>query len=110
MAEPHPVRVASFSETPVGRYRADGDESGQVFREDVLIPALNKFERVRLVLDGVDGLPSSFWEEVMGGLIRDGWQLEELRKKLDIETEDRELKTYVRLGWRYAQEESDKRR
>ena len=107
--ETHTIRIATaFSETPFGRYLEDGDESGQAFRERLLIPALEKYGHVRLVLDGVEGLPSSFWDEVMGGLIRHGWTLENVRSHLDLVTSDPSLSVYVRLGWRYAQEAADK--
>ncbi len=104
LPDPYTIKIASqFSETPIGRYRTDGPESGEVFREDILIPALAKHQKVRLVFDGVEGLPSSFWEEVMGGLIRRGLPIDQLREKLDLETSDAALAVYVRLGWRYAQ-------
>lgn len=106
----HIIRIADrFSETPFGRYREDGPESGQVFREDILMPALERYGKVKLIFDGLEGLPSSFWEEVMGGLVRQGMPLETLRSSLALETSDPALRTYVRLGWRYAQEEESKR-
>lgn len=108
MAEPYEIRVADFSDTPFGRYRKDGPESGEVFRQDLLIPALEAHQKVLLNIDNVEGLPSSFWEEIMGGLIRKGYSLGSLRDRLTVETSQPELETYVRLGWRYAKEESDK--
>jgi hypothetical protein len=109
VAEAFRIRVADdFSATPFGRYRADGPESGQVFREEHLLPALSKHERVVLDVDGVAGLPSSFWEEAIGGLIRAGLQADDVRSKLEIETTDSDLKVYVRLGWRYLDEAAQK--
>jgi hypothetical protein len=96
-----------FSVTPFGRHRIDGPESGEVFREDHLKPALEGGP-VELDIDGVDGLPSSFWEEVMGGLVRHGISMEDLEAKLVIVCSDPELNTYVRSGWRFAREASDK--
>lgn len=96
-----------FSETPFGRYRSDGPESGEVFRDDILKPAL-AHGPVELDIDGVDGLPSSFWEEVMGGLVRGGYTVDDLRKKLTVSCTDPELLTFARSGWRFAQEASDK--
>jgi hypothetical protein len=93
-----------FSPVPFGRYREDGPESGEVFREDVLIPALRKHDRVLIEVDGVEGLPSSFWEETMGGLVRRGWEADEVRRKLDVHTSDPDLQVYVRLGWKYLSE------
>jgi hypothetical protein len=78
-----------------------------VFREEYLLPALRS-SRVILDLDGVDGLPSSFWEEALGGLVRRGMQLSEITKNLEIVTTEDELKTFVRSGWRFIREASEK--
>jgi hypothetical protein len=102
------LNLVEFSATPFGRYRADGTESGQVFREDILEPALQEHDRVILNVDGVAGLPSSFWEETMGGLVRDGWNAADVRAKLDIVGTNAELQVYVRLGWRYLDEAQQK--
>jgi hypothetical protein len=63
-----------FSQFPGGRFRSDGPFSGEVFRDDVLLPLLRKAlasnQTLTLVLDGVAGLPSSFLEEGFGGILR----------------------------------------
>lgn len=59
-----------FSEYPAGRYRADGAHSGEVFREDLLVPLLVKHDLVEVDLDGAMGYGSSFLEEAFGGLVR----------------------------------------
>jgi hypothetical protein len=59
-----------FSEYPAGRYREDGDHSGEVFREDILIPKLRSYDLVEINLDGSMGYGSSFLEEAFGGLVR----------------------------------------
>lgn len=63
-----------FSPVPAGRTRKDGPKSGEVFREDFLLPKLRQAEKeggiVEISLDGVEGLGSSFLEETFGGLIR----------------------------------------
>ena len=69
------ISIASdFSQYPAGRTRRDGPNSAERFREDILIPALQKAlaAGVRLVveLDGVYGYSSSFLEETFGGLVR----------------------------------------
>lgn len=105
MTEARTIQMArDFSSVPFGRYRPDGPHSGEVFREDVLIPALQAHQYVVIDVDGVEGLPSSFWEETMGGLVRRGWEADEIRAKLDVRTTDRDLKVYVRLGWKYLAE------
>jgi hypothetical protein len=63
-----------FSPFPGGRFRSDGPFSGEVFRDDILLPklreAIDSGEPLILVLDGVAGLPSSFLEEGFGGILR----------------------------------------
>jgi hypothetical protein len=95
-----------FSDTPFGRYSSDGPESGQSFRDKMLIPALKNGDIIRLVLDGVEGLPSSFWEEVMGGLVRNGLAPADLKSRMTVVANDPALQVYVRLGWKYVDDES----
>lgn len=65
------INIATdFSQFPGGRFRTDGPHSGEEFRDDILAPALKSGDTVRLILDGVAGLPSSFREEAFGGLVR----------------------------------------
>ncbi|MEB0308340.1 STAS-like domain-containing protein [Pseudomonas sp. 10B1] len=72
-----------FSEYPAGRYRADGAFSGEVFRDDLLIPKLTDFDVVEINLDGSMGYGSSFLEEAFGGLVRiRNFTKEILHKKL----------------------------
>lgn len=62
-----------FSETPGGRYKRDGNHSGERLRDDVLIPALERLppgQVLTVQIDGVMGLPASFAEEAFGGLVR----------------------------------------
>lgn len=49
-----------FSKFPGGRFRRDGDHSGQHFREDVLLPAFATEGDVIIELDGTLGYGSSF--------------------------------------------------
>ena len=63
-----------FTPTPIGRYRADGSRSGEVFREDILRPALRAAAQTGEVLEidfsGMVGFNPSFLEEGFAGLIR----------------------------------------
>ena len=53
-----------------GRYPQHGPFSGEKFREDMLIPALQRAERVNISLDSISGYSPSFFEEAFGGVVR----------------------------------------
>ncbi len=90
------ISIAShFSRYPGGRFRKDGPYSGEEFRDDLLIPALNKGESLVIEMDGVRGYGSSFLEEVFGGLVRLGHSRELLRQRLQISTSNPSLKLEI---------------
>jgi hypothetical protein len=67
------IKIAvDFSATPGTRYVKDGSDSGEKFREEVLIPRYRESNGADLVieLDGVEGYPASFLEEAFGGFAR----------------------------------------
>lgn len=69
------IKVArDFSSTPGPRYRIEGDNSGEEFRDEYLVPLLRKAidekSKVEIDLDGTEGFATSFLEESFGGLIR----------------------------------------
>lgn len=61
-----------FSDCPGARYRKDGPNSGEEFYDRLLLPrfqkALDKQEKLVIVLDGVWGYPSSFVSGSFGKL------------------------------------------
>lgn len=65
-----------FSRDPLGRYRSDGNASGEAFREDILLPALRALkdgEKITLILDnGVESYGSSFLTEGFAGVVKYG--------------------------------------
>lgn len=93
-----------FSPFPAGRKRGDGPYTGEKFREDLLAPRLKKHTKVILDLDGVEGLPSSFLEEIFGGLVREGFAVAMLRELIEIRSTDPELSLYPGIAWRFAAE------
>jgi hypothetical protein len=100
------ISIASdFSKFPAGRYRADGPASGERFREEFLLPALRRGP-VIVVLDGVAGLPSSFFEEAIGGIIRSGFSYEDARRLLTFYAETPRMASYAEQGRRYLTEAS----
>lgn len=82
-----------FSEEPIGRFPTDSDFNGQRFREEFLIPALSKFDKVIIQLDGTEGYGSSFLDEAFGGLVRvNKLSKEEVLNRLElISIEDESL-------------------
>ncbi|WED23510.1 STAS-like domain-containing protein [Vibrio sp. JC009] len=65
--------VKEFTKFPGARYKNLGPFSGEEFREEILIPAIEQNGKELIVnLDGVFGYGSSFLEEIFGGCIRKG--------------------------------------
>lgn len=64
-----------FSDTPGPRYIKEGEFSGELFRNEILYPAvldaIQKNETLEIILDGPAGYGTSFLEESFGGLIRE---------------------------------------
>ncbi len=80
------INVAKeFTNRPFGRYRQDDSKrSAEVFREDILIPAMQKHDHVVVDLSGSNYYGSSFLEEVFGGLVRAGFKEDALKERLEI--------------------------
>ena len=92
------IIAEEFSRYPAGRYLVDGDFNGEVFRKNHLVPALNDFDKVEVVFDGVAGFGSSFLEEAFGGLVRhEGFSKEQLDSKLVLLVSESELEDDVCL-------------
>ncbi|HLF96299.1 MAG TPA: STAS-like domain-containing protein [Methylococcaceae bacterium] len=78
-----------FSPDPIGRYRTDGDRSGETFREDYLKPiitSLKSDETLEIIIDdGVESYGSSFLSEGFAGLVKYGYiTSEDLLSKIII--------------------------
>ena len=86
------IKIArQFSKEPAGRYTRDGPNSGERFRDEILIPAFERSNSVTVDLDGTEGYGSSFLEEAFGGLVRlRGYTADELRKVLKLVSEEDE--------------------
>lgn len=97
-----------LSEFPGGRFKVHGEFSGELFRDEHLVPALKNFERVVVVLDGTAGYAGSFLEEAFGGLVRErGFTAAELHKRLEIRASDLSFQVFRRLAWQYI-DDADK--
>ena len=85
----------NFSDVPAGRYKTDGPNSGERFRNDLLMPALQTGEKVGVILDGAEGYGSSFLEEAFGGLVRNtDYTREYLASNLIIISHSKEYEFY----------------
>ena len=71
-----------------GRARADhGEYSGEEFREDVLEPALDRYDLVVVDLNGVFSFPASFVDEAFGVLVHERG-LAAVKRKLTLKLDD----------------------
>ena len=106
------IKIATdYSDTPLGRYPADGNFNGQRFREEFLVPALSIEGGTVVDLDNVEGFGSSFLDEAFGGLVREGhFTAEELRKKLQVKYSDSDYAIYHNLIWKYIDEARPKKK
>ncbi|WP_036301756.1 STAS-like domain-containing protein [Methylotenera sp. L2L1] len=78
-----------FSSDPIGRFRSDGNRSGETFREDFLKPALDSLEpneKLEIIIDDeVESYGSSFLSEGFAGLVKYGFiTAEEFHRKIEI--------------------------
>ena len=93
-----------FSRYPGLRYVRLSDFSGELFREEKLLPALKKGVPVVVELDGTAGYGSSFLEESFGGAIREGIDLT-ADKNLSLVSDDKDLVAEI---WGYIKEAKNK--
>ena len=64
--------------------RSDGPYSAESYRDDVLIPALQRYSRVRILIDG-GAYSMAYLEEIFGGIIKAGhFRLADLDRRLEI--------------------------
>ncbi len=106
------IKVSDYTRYPGPRYRQDGAFSGQEFREDVLVPALRnalaKHGTVSVILDNVAGYGSSFLEESFGGLLRNGFSIEDLSRHLRIVAETSRFQHHRLRAESYIQEQASR--
>ncbi len=100
------------SEDPSGRYYTDGKGSGEEFREEVLIPALNNAKttskKILIILDDeVEGYGSSFLVEAFAGVVKYGHMTaDELIKLLEFRYDDPDFEFYKNRTLQYINEAS----
>lgn len=89
----------NFSPDPAGRFRSDGDGSGEAFREDFLkkeVLSLNPGDKIQIIIDDdVEGYGSSFLTEGFAGMVKFGYITSaDLIEKIDIIYTDEDFEFY----------------
>ncbi|NMB81866.1 MAG: DUF4325 domain-containing protein [Ignavibacteria bacterium] len=87
------LKVKDFTLYPGARYRSDGKFSGQEFYEDFLKEKFDQVWKISdkvllLDLDGTYGYASSFISEVILRLVKDYKDIDKIKSKLKIKSED----------------------
>jgi len=97
-----------FSDVPSGRYPEDGEFNGERFRKEFLVPLLQRFDQVNVILDNTEGFGSSFLEEAFGGLIRkEGFRLADIEHRLVLVSARDRTKRYKRKIEQYLERAED---
>ena len=102
-----------FTSFPIGRYRDDSNLSGEVFREDILIPALRRAAAAGVVLEvdftGMESLNCSFLEEGFGGAVRTGeWTAEQVLGLIRFVPDNDLYAIYIKDAKDYIREAGEK--
>lgn len=94
-----------YSDFPAGRYKEDDHHSGDKFRDEFLIPNLEKKKKVIIDFNGVYACLPSFLEEAFGGLIRKGIPKDVIDKYLSFaDTDEQKYKDYISVIKRYIKD------
>lgn len=81
-----------FTRFPSGRFRRNGETSGEAFRQDFLERPISDGKKVVVQFDGTIGYGSSFLEEAFGGLVRAlNMKASKLNSLLTLESSDQIL-------------------
>jgi len=91
------INVAQeFTPFPAGRKRKEGKFSGEKFREEHLVKALEHRGIVTVELDGAAGYGPSFLDEAFGGLVRNNkFKKKYLEEHLKISTSRQSRKMLI---------------
>jgi hypothetical protein len=98
---------------PGHRYKTQSLNSGEEFRDEILLPFIKKHENEKIIinLEGAIGFPPSFLEEAFGGCIRKG-----INKINDIEVvgvdeiEQERIKRYINKAKIYEASNSEQKK
>ncbi len=103
----HKLKIADFTKYPGGRYKKYGPGSGEEYRKEHLLPALNKHDLVELDLSGVYAFSPSFVSEITDQVIRAGLlSHEEYCRRISF-VSDKENKHYIKKMFEAYRDECD---
>jgi hypothetical protein len=106
------IRVKDFSEFPGGRYKRFGTDSGEEFRETVLIDALDATDsdgKLEVDLSDIFTYQPSFLDEAFAGLIKLGIiSADEFKKKFVFKA-DSANEPYIDMIMRYVNEAASRK-
>lgn len=98
-----------FSDIPGGRYISEGNYSGELFRESLLVQkykeAKEQETKLEIDFDGCYGFGTSFLEEAFGGMVRVHHEHGILKRLCLISTEDETIPGNIR---KYVEEAEEK--
>lgn len=102
------VIAEDFSRAPGARYEAEGPDSGEKFRKELLLPkyqeACQKGVILEVDFDGCYGFATSFLEESFGGLTRELKKKGILQNIKIISNDDVTVKTLIEKYVKEAEE------
>jgi hypothetical protein len=98
------IRVKDFSSFPGGRFKRYGDDSGEQFRDEVLVKALACGETIEIDLSEIFAYQPSFLDEAFAGLIKLGIITAEDFKEKFVFKADRANIPNIALIKRYVNE------
>lgn len=66
------IKVVDWHATPKFRFRKEYKFCGEAFRDDILVPALKKYDNVHVDLTGYNRYGPSFIDEAFANIVRNG--------------------------------------
>lgn len=77
-----------FSRYPAGRFLDEGPASGERFRR-MILKNLKRYDKIIIDFDNAEPVGSSFLSESFGYFKEEGFNLRDIKKKIEIKSESR---------------------
>ena len=100
------IKIVDYSDFPAGRDKNIDPFSGDRFRDEILLPALEA-GKVEVSFSGVFACLPSFLDEAFAGLLRAGLSREHILQNLTFdETSEPTHQEYIELIYQFIDEEA----